>query len=146
MTIRERRRRPVRRLAAGAATGVLAALRPTQHAWAAPWAGRPRADAGAAALLGSYGVVVSVYASGAVLDGRSGLAGGWSFLLFLPVAATLALSSRRPVDGWLFGTGWLVVLQLFLLRRRRTPGRSSRSGLAAVDARPAAGGLGCPRP
>ena len=122
MKLRQRRRRTVRRVAAGALEGVLAALRPSQHAWAAPWAGRPRADLGAAVLLGLHGLVVSLYAASAVLNGRGGLAGGWVFLLLLPVAAALALAPRRPLDGWLVVTGWLLGLHLFLLPASPDPG------------------------
>ncbi|MGY1846950.1 histidine kinase [Blastococcus sp. SYSU DS1021] len=100
--------------ASGAWSAVLAAVRPEQPAWSAPWSRLPRAGTVVPALFGLYGLVVAIAVSSAVLNERGGLLGGVAFLYLLPAALGLAVAPRRPLDGWLAVTCWLVVLRLLV--------------------------------
>ncbi|TYP90810.1 sensor histidine kinase [Blastococcus xanthinilyticus] len=100
--------------ASGAWSAVLAAVRPEHQAWSAPWSRLPRASTVVPALFGLYGLVVAIATASAVLNGRGGLLGGVAFLYLLPAVLGLAVAPRRPLDGWLAVTCWLVVLRLLV--------------------------------
>jgi DNA-binding NarL/FixJ family response regulator/signal transduction histidine kinase len=93
---------------------VLAAVRPQASAWSLPWARVPRSTRLAPAVLGLYGTIVAIAVAGSLLNGRGGLAGGLAFLLLLPAAFGLAVAPRRPLDGWLLVTCWLVVIRFLI--------------------------------
>jgi signal transduction histidine kinase len=103
------------RAASGAWQAVLAAVRPQPTSWNPPWARFSRAGAVASVVFGLYGLIVAIAASGAVLNDRGGVPGGLSFLYLLPLVAGLAVAPRRPLDGWLVVTCWMVVLRIILL-------------------------------
>jgi len=103
------------RAATGAWQAVLAAVRPQVSTWVAPWAGFRRANTVATVVFGLYGLIVSIAASGAVLDGRGGGYGGVFFLYLLPMAAALAFAPHRPLDSWLFVTCWMVFLRIVVV-------------------------------
>ena len=102
------------RTASGAWESVLAAVRPQAHTWVAPWARIRRGDVLATVVFGLYGLIVCIAAAGAVLNDR-GIQGGLAFLYLLPAAAGLAVAPRRPLDGWLIVTAWMVVLRILLI-------------------------------
>lgn len=93
---------------------VLAAVRPQASAWSLPWARVPWSTRLAPAVLGLYGTIVAIAVAGSLLNGRGGLAGGLAFLLLLPAAFGLAVAPRRPLDGWLLVTCWLVVIRFLI--------------------------------
>ena len=93
---------------------VLAAVRPQAMVWSPPWARLPRADWIAPAVFGLYGLIVAIAASGAELNGRAGMSGGLAFLFLLPTVFGVAVLPRRPLDGWLLVTCWLVVLRFLV--------------------------------
>jgi signal transduction histidine kinase len=102
------------RTASGAWASVLAAVRPGSHEWSPPWARLRRGPTVATAVFGLYGVIVAIATAGAVLDG-SRLVGGLAFLYLLPAAWGVAIAPRRPLDGWLVVTCWMVVLRIGLI-------------------------------
>ncbi|MGY2128513.1 sensor histidine kinase [Blastococcus sp. SYSU DS0617] len=104
-------RRMSRRAASGAWSAVLAAVRPQPAAWSAPWSQISQARVVVPVLFGLYGLVVAIATATAVLNERGGLLGGLAFLYLLPAVLGLAVAPRRPLDGWLAVTCWLVVLR-----------------------------------
>src|SRR4051794_4185418 len=103
------------RAANGAWEAVVAAVRPQTSSWGAPWAGFRRTGRLTSVVLGLYGLIAAIAASGAVLNNRGGDPGGVFFLYLLPMAAALAFAPHRPLDSWLFVTCWTVVLRIVLV-------------------------------